>query len=359
MKLLDGTGGDEQQAADAPSGNNKEHATGHDDGTSQPSPSRAPSATQAATGDERKRPEDVDEPGDGIKRQMITQPLGGCPGVAPPSCKEQQVIIASEAQTPNTEPEMQLDATEGQKLLAALFSVVSMKRLLRERWEPYEHCRGKYRRRCDVVESFQSGLEEFEKKKHSTIVNPKHLSEIVEYRNQLSKFTTGLKALKEEKYMALSEYDALHDELDVGVEGVPMYDESLKDDEALQFLAKRGDFWQIFKARQERASAAAKNAEVRRKEIEDERAAIRSRMEGHFKQSLVDRLANPGATITSPWATVSTEEYVRRLSVLADQQKDLQSKDKFEDVDVLRSKSAKLLKIADQAFVAAKILRPA
>lgn len=153
---LDDTEGDEQKAADPASSKNEEHAAGHGDSTSQSSPSKAPSATQAATGDKRKHPDDVGEPGDGIKRQMIALPFRGGPGVAPPSYKEQQIIIGSEAQTSNTEPgesqdsssllkedqsmsEMQLDATEGEKVLGTLFTAASMNRLLRERWEIYQH----------------------------------------------------------------------------------------------------------------------------------------------------------------------------------------------------------------------------
>ena len=92
--------------------------------------------------------------------------------------------------------DMQLDATEGQKFLGTLFSAVSMMRVLRQRSELYEDALGKHRRRCNVVDSFQTSLEELEKKKQSTTVTPKLINEIVEYRNQLSKFTPGLGALK-------------------------------------------------------------------------------------------------------------------------------------------------------------------
>jgi hypothetical protein len=361
----------EQQIADAASNNNGNHAVSHTNSTTHSSPSEASSTSQAATGDKRKREDDAGEPGDGIKRQMIALPIRGRPAVAPPSYQKQQVLISSDAQTskaelseshePSPSPtenqgtsEVQLDATEGQKFLGALFAVVSMNRLLRQRWELYEDCRGKYERRCHLFEAFEANLEELEKKKHLTRVNVKHLDEMVEYRNQLSKFTPDLQVLKEEKSKLLGEYDGLHDEVDAGVEAVLAYDESLKDDEALQFLKVRATFWKVFEERQDAASAATKSAEAKKKEIEDERAVIRSRMEGHFKQDLVKCLAKSGATNTVP--TASMEEDVQRLSALLLQQKNLQDKERFEVVKSLRSQSGKLVKIAEQAFVEAKLL---
>lgn len=249
---------------------------------------------------------------------------------------------------------MQLDSTEGQKFLGALFAVVSLNRLLRQRWELYEDCRGNYRRRCNVVESFKTCLEELQKKKPHTHVNLKHLTETLEYRKQLSKFTPEQELLKEETSKLLREYDGLRDEVDAGVEAVLAYDESLKDDEALQFLKVRATFWKVFKERQDAASAATKSAEAKKKEIEDERAVIRSRMEGHFKQDLVKCLAKSGATNTGP--TASMEEDVQRLSALLLQQKNLQDKERFEVVKSLRLQSGKLVKIAEQAFVEAKLL---
>ena len=61
------------------------------------------STSQAATEDKRKRGDDAGEPGDGIKRQMITLAICGRPAVAPPSYQEQQVLIGSEAQTSKAE----------------------------------------------------------------------------------------------------------------------------------------------------------------------------------------------------------------------------------------------------------------
>lgn len=254
--------------------------------------------------------------------------------------------------------EMQLDATEGQEFLGALFKVVSMNRLLRQRWDLYEDYLGKYRRRCHVVESFETGLEELEKKKHSTTVSPKLLNEIVEYRCQISKFTPGLEMLKEETDKLRDEYYALHDEVDAVIEAVLAYDESLKDDEALQFLTVRATFWKIFKERKDAASAAANSTEAKHKEIEEERASIRNRIGGHYKQNLIERIASPGAINTLHPATTSTEQDLRRLSVLMVEQKNLQDKEKFEVVKTLRSLSGKLLKIAEQAFVDAKLLKP-
>ncbi|GAB7330696.1 hypothetical protein MBLNU13_g02258t1 [Cladosporium sp. NU13] len=296
-----------QQTTDAAPDDNGEHAASHGGSTSHSSPSKASSTSQTATGDKRKRGDNAGEPEDGIKRQMIALLIRGR-AAAPPSYQKEQVLIGSEVQTSEAElseshepsqsrtpnqgtSEMQMDATEGQKFLGALFVVVSMNRLLRQRWELYEDCRGKCRCRCNVVETFKTNLEELEKKRHRTPVNVKHLNEIVEYRNQVSKFTLGLEVLKEETSTLLRDHDGLHDEVDAGVEAVIEYDESLKDDEALRFLKVRATFWKIFKEHQEAASAAAKSAKAKHKGIQDETAAIRSRMKGHFKQIL----------IASPW----------------------------------------------------------
>lgn len=362
----------EQQITNAASDNKGDHAVSHSNSTTHSLPSEASSASQAATGDKRKRGDDAGELGDGTKRQMIALPLRGRPAVAPPSYQEQQALIGNEAQISRAElseshesspsptenqgmSEMQLDATEGQKFLGALFAVVSMNRLLRQRWELYEDCRGQYRRRCKVVETFKTGLEELEKKKPRRHVNLKHLNEILEYRKQVSKFTPEQELLKEETSKLLSEYGGLHDEVDAGVEAVLTYDESLKDDEALQFLKVRATFWEVFKERQDAASAAAKSAEAKQKEIEDERAVIRSRMEDHFKQDLVKCLAKSGAANTGPMA--SMEEDVRKLLTILLQQRSLQDKERFEVTKSLRSQSGKLVKIAEQAFVEAKLLK--
>lgn len=171
----------------------------------------------------------------------------------------------------------------------------------------------------------------------------------------MSKFTPEQELLKEETSKLLSEYGGLHDEVDAGVEAVLTYDESLKDDEALQFLKVRATFWEVFKERQDAASAAAKSAEAKQKEIEDERAVIRSRMEDHFKQDLVKCLAKSGAANTGPMA--SMEEDVRKLLTILLQQRSLQDKERFEVTKSLRSQSGKLVKIAEQAFVEAKLLK--
>jgi len=321
-----------------------------------------------ATGDKRKRGEEAGEPGDGIKRVMFALPSRGRPAIAPPSHQEQQILIGSEVQTSNAEPseapgsnpppnenqsmsDMQLDATEGQKFRDTLFSAVSMMRMLRQKSELYDDVLGKYRRRRNVVESFQTSLEELEKKKQSTTVTPKLLNEIVEYRNQLSKFTPGLDELKEEKSRLLEDYDALHDEVDAAVERVLAYDESLKIGEVHIVWFLPATFWEVFKGRQQAGIAAVDNATAQRKAIEDERAAIRGRMEGRFKQKLMNRLTNTSAHGAIN-AMASTEEDVRKLSALLVQQEDLQRKEKLE-AEALRLQSGKLLKIAEKAFMRA------
>jgi hypothetical protein len=125
----------------------------------------------------------------------------------------------------------------------------------------------------------------------------------------------------------------------------------LKDDEALRLLP--ATFWKVLKGRKEAVSAAAESVTAKRKEIEDERAAILRRMEGRFKQNLIARLTKSGATS----ATAPIEEDLRRLPVLVLQQRDLQDKED-ETIRVLRSQAGKLLKIAEQALVDAELLEP-
>lgn len=227
-----------------------------------------------------------------------------------------------------------------------------MIRILRQKDELYEDSRGKYRRRCHMVESFQRELEELEKKKRTTTVDAKLLNDIVEARNQVSKFTIGREVLKEETSKLRGEYDALHDEVDASVETVLAYDESVKDDEALRFLP--ATFWTVFRERKEAANAAAESTTAKRKKIEDERAATRSRMGDQFKQDLI--LAKSGTVKALHSATASTEEDVQRLSTLLHQQWDLEDKEK-EEIAVLRSQSGKLVKIAEKAFVKEGLLK--
>ena len=145
-----GAEGGEQHAFAAAQDRTEDHAASSADSTSQSSPSKASSAARTTTGDKRKRGNGAGEPGDGIKRQMIALPFRGRAAVAPPSYQEQQVLVGSEVQNSDAQPrespalssspsetqsvsEMQLDATEGRKFLSALFSVVSMSRILRQR----------------------------------------------------------------------------------------------------------------------------------------------------------------------------------------------------------------------------------
>lgn len=354
-------GQDEQQAADAGLGEQEARTISNDDNTSQKSQPRAPCTTQATTGEKRKRETDVAQPVTESKRQMKTLPFRS--KLAALSRSHQTKLVGVGVPPSSAEPV----ATEGQKFLNALFSVVSMNRLLRQRWELYEDCRGKYRRRCHVVESFQTGLEELEKKKSLRIVNQNYLNEMVEYRNQLKIFMPGMDELKEETNKLLREHDGLRDEVDAMVEDLFVHGKSLKDDEALQFLTQSSDFWETFESRRSVANTAAESVRVRREEIEAERLAIRGRIDGRFNRVLLGRLAHVNAmgkdskAVVTPSKTPTgktTDRDLRRLSELVLQERNLKYKEKFRDVKMLRSQSEDLLKLAKRAFVEAKLLEP-
>jgi hypothetical protein len=218
-----------------------------------------------------------------------------------------------------------------------------------------------------VVESFQTGLEDLERKKRLTTINQKHLNEIVEYRNRLSKFTPGRDALKEETNRLLREHDGVQDEVDASVEDLSVYGESLKGEVVLQFLTEGANFWRIFEAHRSAAKLATESARAKLEAIEDERPAVRSRMQGHFKQVLVSRLADAqnvrrdGRCPVAPAKAapgLTMEQDLRRLSELVLQQRNLKYKEKSKDVKALRSQSDALLKIAESAFVGAGLLAP-
>lgn len=374
--------GEEQQAADAALDHRGEYAISNSDGTSQSTPVRAPSAPQTATGDKRKREIDADEPGDGIKRQLIALPFRGRVA-APPSYQEQQVLTGRQVQSSNAEPglsqesnsplnenqstsEMRLDATEGHNFLGALFSVVSMNRLLSHRWELYEDCRGQYRRRCHVVNSMKKALEEAESNKDLTSVNPKNLNEILAYQNEVSKFTPGRDALQEETSKLLRDYDALQDEVDASVEDLFVFDETVKDEEVLRILNLGPRFWKKYEARRSASRKAAENMKIKLAAIEDERSAIRSRMEGRCKQILLGHLVHAqttgrkagdrgasGMRVPGP----ETEQDLRRLSDLLLQERNFRDEENYKATKDLRSQFEAILKLADSAFVYAGLLR--
>ena len=374
---------EEQQAADTALDHRGEYAVSHGDGISQSTPVRAPAAPQTATGDKRKRGDDAGEPGDGIKRQLIALPFRGRVA-APPSYQEQQVLTHSKVQSPTTEPGLPqvsnsspdkspstsgvvLDATEGYKFLGALFSVVSMNRMLSHKWELYEDCRGQYRRRCDVVNSFQSSLKDAETKKKFTTVDPKLLNEIVAYRDQVNKLKPGRDALEEEASKLLRDCDALQDEVDASVEDLFVFDASLKDDELLRFLRFGADFWKMFEARRSAAKEVAENTRARLGAIEDERSAIRGRMEGRCKQTLHGYLVRaqtqsrgasrrggaPRMTVPGP----QTEQELQRLSELLLQERKFRDEENYKAVKDLRSQSEAILKLAESALVDAGLFR--
>jgi hypothetical protein len=163
------------------------------------------------------------------------------------------------------------------------------------------------------------------------------------------------------------EHDGLQDEVDASVKDLFLYDDSLKGEEVLQFLTEGANFWKIFEARRAAAKMATESARAKLKAIEEERFIIRSRMEGHFKQIFLDRLAHARTVReddSDPVAPAkaaprqTTEQDLRRLSELVLQQRNLKYKEKFRDVKALRAQSDALLKVAESAFVDAELLAP-
>jgi hypothetical protein len=237
--------------------------------------------------------------------------------------------------------------------------------MLHQRYELYQDCRGKYKRRLRLVESFETALEELEKKTDIQPVSQQHLDERVEYENQLRIFVPKLDDSKEEAIRSLREHDGLRDEVAAGVEGLLLaYGRGLESTTALAFLKDNANFWKILEARSLAGEMATKNTKAAFRAIEDERPAIRGRMNGRFKQILMTRFERASSTEedanrSAPLANLdATEQDVGRLSELVRQERNLRYKERFSDVRKLRSQSEELLRIAERALVDAELLAP-
>jgi hypothetical protein len=296
------------------------------------SPLEATLATQTSTGDKRKRDGDAGQPLSRLKRQMFDLPIRG--------------------------PARPDNETEGENFLSALFEVVSMNRLLHQRYELYQDCRGKYKRQLRLVESFETALDELERNTDIQSVSQQHLNERVEYENQLRIFVPKLNDSKDEASRTLREHDGLRDEVAAGVEGLLLaYGKGLECTTALMFLKDNANFRKVLEARSSAAETATKNNKAAFKAIEEERLTIRGRMNGRFKQILMTSFGKASSTeedanISAPLANLdTTEQDVGRLAELVRQERDLKYKERFSDVRELRSKSEELLRIAERALV--------
>lgn len=318
-------------------------------------------AKQAVAGNKRKWDDDGSQPDDRHKRQTFDLPFRG-PAVPPRNGN----LTSHVDNAPGTSS----SSTQRAQFLGALFAVVSTNRTLRLRWELYQDCRKKCKRRCRVVESFEAGVQSVQEKTYGQYISQQHLSEMGEYQAQLKIFIPERDESQQKTGRLLREHDGLRDEVEASVEGLFVYDKSLRDEQALQLLAKdgyHGSFWDVFEARQLAAKTAAENAKTAMKAIEDERRTIRSRMDAHSKQILLVRLArvnsmdgdaNAPATSAETGTRDTTEQDLRRLSDLVFEERNLKYKEKFKDVKDLRLQSEKLLKLAERAFVDAKLLPP-
>lgn len=248
-------------------------------------PSKVSSSKQAVTGDKRKRDDDSSQPDNRQKRQTFDLPFRG-----PPVPPRNGNLTSHVDKAPGTSS----STTQRAQFLGTLFTVVSTHRILRLRWELYQDCREKYKRRCRVVESFEAAIQNVQEKTHGQFISQKELSEMGEYQAQLKIFVPERDEGQQETGRLLREHDGLRDEVEASVEGLFLYDKNLRNEQALQFLARdgyHGSFWDAFEARRLAAETAAKNAKTAMKAIEGERRTIRSRMDAQFKQLLLVRLA--------------------------------------------------------------------
>jgi hypothetical protein len=173
----------------------------------------ATSAIQASAGDKRKRDGDIGHIGQPLarhKRQTFDLPFHG--------------------------PARSDNEKDGEHFLSTLFAVVSTNRMLHQRYELYQDYRGKYKRRLRLVESFETALDELEKRTDIQPVSQHDLNERVEYENQLRIFVPKLNDSKDEASRTLREHDGLRDEVAAGVEGLLLaYGRGLESTTALTF----------------------------------------------------------------------------------------------------------------------------
>jgi hypothetical protein len=302
-------------------------------------PLEATSAIQASAGDKRKRVGDIGQPLARHKRQTFDLPFHG--------------------------PARSDSENDGEHFLSTLFAVVSTNRMLHQRYELYQDCRGKYKRRLRLVESFETALDALENKTDIQPVSQQHLNERVEYESQLRIFVPKLNDSQEEASRSLREHDGLRDEVAAGVESLLLaYSRGLECTTALMFLKDNANFWKVLEARSSAGETVTKNTRAAFRAIEDERLTIRGRMNGRSKQVLMTSLGKASfteedASTSAPLANLdTTEQDVGRLSELVRQEGDLKYKERFSDVRKLRSQSEELLRIAERALVDAQLLAP-
>jgi hypothetical protein len=217
-------------------------------------PLEATSAIQAGAGDKRKRDGDASQPLTRHKRQTFDLPFRG--------------------------PARSDNEQDGEHFLSTLFAVVSTNRMLHQRYELYQDCRGKYKRRLRLVESFETAMDELEKRTDTQPVSQQHLNERVEYENQLRMFVPKLNDSKEEASRSMREHDGLQDEVAAGVEGLLLaYGRGLECTTALMFLKDNANFWKVLEARSSASETVPKNTKAAFRAIEDERLTIRGRNE--------------------------------------------------------------------------------
>lgn len=217
-----------------------------------------------------------------------------------------------------------LGVSGGQKLLNAVFALVSRSRLWLHKEERCKESSNHVTRRHQAVAKVERILEELERERDLRPVSDQHLEWIAENKKSLGVFRRGKARSAEDARRLEGEIDVLRGQIETGVKGLYAYSESLEDDPALHFFANREPFWKILAALTA-AHRADENTETRFKAIEDERLAVSSQIDVSFEGDLINRFARTN----SSHATVNTagrlagantgntiEQHLRRLAEL-------------------------------------------
>ena len=259
-----------------------------------------------------------------------------------------------------------LGVTEGAKLLNALFALVSRSHLMLQKEERRKEYANSFTRRHEAAARVEKDLEDLERGNDLRPVSEEHLALIAENKKNLRLFQIGKASSAKDVIRFEEEIDTLQRQIEVGVNGLHTYSETLEDDPALHIFANREPFWKIFAALTA-SNRATESVNARFKAIEDEKLAISSQMDNSFEHDLANRFAkaDPGHTTvntTENLAEANTgtliDQHLQRLADLASEERILKRHELFRDVGDVDSLSKELLRLAERAFVQAGLLEP-
>lgn len=347
--------------------------------SSQPVPARGDQDRQAAIGGKRKREDDVTKTGVGKKRQLEGSPLNARTAQlltadqashakydhASPLVIERidPFRATSRAETFPTNAEFATNATEGERLLEALFAVVSKKRLLLEKQKLYDDHLEKHDRYAGAAQKADTLLDDLQREKDLRPVSQEHQAEIEECQANLEIIAPARDRSRKQADRFMKEMSAFQSQVDSDIKGLLVYNERLKDDQALHIFANSEPFWEIFAALRV-AHTAAESVKARFEAIEVEKQAIGSQMDDCFKRTLTNRLmranvsdkAKAAANLPESDGNGSTGQHLRTLCELESEREKLEQEELFRENRKFASQSEELLRLAERAFLHAGLL---